>query len=142
MPLLPPAKRDWSGVVVTLPGETRWPPEGWQQMTPDEKLDQVTAVASDLQRRDDRKTGTGGHVVITYGMLHLPDTGHDQRNRLTETQTTLLQIFKKVAAPESVSESVSAEETDLVLLMSQLPRPTGVLARVIDDLENIPFLVL
>ncbi|KAL8589024.1 hypothetical protein ACOMHN_048005 [Nucella lapillus] len=140
MPLLPPAKRDWSLEVVTLPDGTRWPPKGWQKMTPDEKLDQITAVATGLQKLDGQETGTGGQVVYTYGMLHLLDTGHDQRTRLTETQIELFQILKKVAV--SAPESVSAEETDLVLSLSQLPRPTGVVAKVIDALKDIPLGVL
>ena len=49
MPLFPPARRDWSlsgSVVLPLLGPVKqWPPTGWQEMQPDDKLMAWEAVA-------------------------------------------------------------------------------------------------
>jgi hypothetical protein len=78
MPLFPPARRNWTGEdTVTLPGDVtnrKWPPQGWRNLTPDQRKLQWEFMVSSLYRTGRLDTynmfvllGTAPHAKVKDG---------------------------------------------------------------------------
>lgn len=80
MPLLPPARREWSDVipidlVSTGPTRITWPPVDWSQMNEEEKLTAWTYTAMVLEhRRGTEIISDVGSLLDRYSFLALPGT--------------------------------------------------------------------
>ena len=98
MPLLPPARRNWSKEEqIALPEGspmTRWPPKGWSNLTPDVKLLLLETVATTLALKDglalDRRD-----ILDTYNFLALPGSSNPKLS--TNTQKARYFNFRTVA---------------------------------------------
>jgi hypothetical protein len=79
MPLLPSAKREWTGVnpIKILDGPTplTWPPEKWETFTPDQKLFAWEMAATIIHSKTNIDYATDKNYLLScYNFLALPGT--------------------------------------------------------------------
>ena len=77
MPLCPPARRNWDREVTLNRGAVTltWPPRGWTQMTPDQKLLNWEFAAMQFEvHGQSGSVITRGELLDKYNFLALPGT--------------------------------------------------------------------
>ncbi|XP_050406942.2 uncharacterized protein LOC126822226 isoform X1 [Patella vulgata] len=96
MPILPPAKRDWRGVTrFQLNSEASqqplfWPPQGWEQFSPDQKLFALETMAFQLNSlRAQTQNWDRTYLIAKYQMLSLPGSA---RPPLTSSSKQVCQM--------------------------------------------------